>query len=138
MTPRYLLRRLAHVIPAVAGIVLIAFLAIHTAPGDPVLALAGEHGDAAYYAFIRAKFGLDRPLPEQLVVYLTPVARGDLGLSFVHGRPVVDIIVERLPATLLLIVTALTLSTTIGIALGVLAARQVGRLADLALRTGAL
>jgi peptide/nickel transport system permease protein len=138
MTPRYLLRRLAQVVPAVVGIVLIAFLVIHTAPGDPVLALAGEHGDAAYYAFIRAKFGLDRPLPEQLVVYLTSVGRGDLGLSFVHGRPVVDIIVERLPATLLLIMTALVLSTTIGIALGVLAARRAGRPADLALRTGAL
>jgi peptide/nickel transport system permease protein len=138
MTPRYLLRRLAQVVPAVAGIVLIAFLVIHTAPGDPVLALAGEHGDAAYYAFIRAKFGLDRPLPEQLVVYLTRIGRGDLGLSFVHGRPVVDIIVERLPATLLLIMTALVLSTTIGIALGVLAARRAGRPADLALRTGAL
>jgi peptide/nickel transport system permease protein len=78
MTARYLLRRLAQVVPAVAGIVLIAFLAIHTAPGDPVLALAGEHGDAAYYAFIRAKFALDRPLPERLLVYVTRVVRGDL------------------------------------------------------------
>jgi peptide/nickel transport system permease protein len=138
MTPRYLLRRLAQVIPAVAGIVLIAFLVIHTAPGDPVLALAGEHGDAAYYAFIRAKFGLDRPLPEQLFVYMTRIARGDLGLSFVHGRPVAAIIAERLPATLMLIVAALILSTTIGIALGVLAARRAGRPADLALRMGAL
>jgi peptide/nickel transport system permease protein len=138
MTPRYVLRRLVQVVPAAAGIVLIAFLAIHTAPGDPVLALAGEHGDAAYYAFIRAKFGLDRPLPEQLVVYVTRVARGDLGLSFVHGRPVAAIIAERLPATLLLIVTALALSTTVGVALGVLAARRAGRPADLALRTGAL
>jgi peptide/nickel transport system permease protein len=138
MTPHYLFRRVAQVIPAVAGIVLIAFLVIHTAPGDPVLALAGEHGDAAYYAFIRAKFGLDRPLPEQLVVYVTRVARGDLGLSFVHGRPVAAIIAERLPATLLLIMAALTLSTTIGVALGVLAARRAGRPADLALRMGAL
>src|SRR4030095_7665593 len=138
MTPRYVLRRLVQVVPAVAGSVLIAFLAIHTAPGDPVLALAGEHGDAAYYAFIRAKFGLDRPLPEQLVVYIARVARGDLGLSFVHGRPVAVVIAERLPATLLLIVTALALSTTVGVALGVLAARRAGRPADLALRTGAL
>jgi peptide/nickel transport system permease protein len=138
MTPRYLLRRLVQVFPAVAGIVLIAFVAIHTAPGDPVLALAGEHGDAAYYAFIRAKFALDRPLPEQLAVYVSRVVSGDLGLSFVHGRPVALIIAERLPATLLLIMTALTLSTITGIALGVLAARRAGRPADLALRTGAL
>ena len=59
MTARYLLRRLAQVVPAVAGILVITFVAVHTAPGDPVLALAGEHGDAVYYAFIREKFGFD-------------------------------------------------------------------------------
>ena len=138
MTPRYLLWRLAQVVPAVAGILMIAFVAVHTAPGDPVLALAGEHGDAAYYAFIRTKFGLDRPLPEQLVVYAGRVVSGDLGLSFVHGRPVAAVIAERLPATLLLIGTALALSTTTGVAIGILAARRAGRPTDLALRTGAL
>ena len=138
MTARYLLRRLAQVVPAVAGILVITFVAVHTAPGDPVLALAGEHGDAAYYAFIREKFGLDRPLPEQLLVYIGRVISGDLGLSFVHGRPVAAVVVERLPATLLLIGTALALSTTIGVALGVLAAQRAGRPSDLALRTGAL
>src|SRR5215470_16082793 len=101
MSGRYLLRRLAQVVPAVAAIVITAFVVIHVAPGDPLLALAGEHGDAAYYALIRAKFGLDRPLPEQLVVYLARVVSGDLGLSFVHGRPVAAVIGERLPATLL-------------------------------------
>src|SRR5262249_42151655 len=138
MTPRYLLWRLVQIVPAVAGILLIVFIAVHTAPGDPVLALAGEHGDAAYYAFIRAKFGLDRPLPEQLVVYVGRVATGDLGQSFVHGRPVVGVIAERLPATVLLIGTALALSTTVGLALGVLAARRAGRPLDVAVRTGAL
>jgi peptide/nickel transport system permease protein len=138
MTSRYLLWRLAQVVPTVAGILVLAFVAVHTAPGDPVLALAGEHGDAAYYAFVRAKFGLDRPLPEQLVVYAGRVISGDLGLSFVHGRPVAAVIAERLPATILLIGTALALSTTIGVALGVLAARRAGRPADLAVRTATL
>ena len=138
MAPRYLLWRLAQIVPAVAGILLIAFVAVHTAPGDPVLALAGEHGDAAYYAFIRTKFGLDRPLPEQLIIYVGRVATGDLGQSFVHGRPVGVVIAERLPATLLLIGTALALSTTVGLALGVLAARRAGRPTDLAVRTAAL
>lgn len=138
MTPRYLLWRLVQVVPAVAGILVVAFVAVHTAPGDPVLALAGEHGDAAYYAFIRAKFGLDRPLPEQLVVYAGRVVSGDLGLSFVHGRPVATVIAERLPATILLIGTALAVSTTMGIALGVLAARRAGQPSDLVVRTAAL
>jgi peptide/nickel transport system permease protein len=138
VSARYLLRRLAQVVPAVAGIVLIAFVVIHAAPGDPVVALAGEHGDAAYYAFMRAKFGLDRPWPEQLATYAANVLRADLGVSYVHGRPVAHLIAERLPATLLLMVTALALSTAAGVVLGAQAARRAGRPADLALRATAL
>jgi peptide/nickel transport system permease protein len=138
VSTRYLLRRVAQVVPAVAGIVLLAFIVIHTAPGDPVLALAGEHGDAAYYAFMRHKFGLDRSLPEQLLAYASRLLHCDLGLSYVHGRPVVDVVIERLPATLLLTTTALTLSSVGGVALGVLAARRADGTADLVLRAGAL
>src|SRR5689334_7864687 len=86
MAPRYLLWRLAQIAPAVAGILLIAFVAVHTAPGDPVLALAGEHGDAAYYAFIRSQFGLDRPLSAQLFIYVSRVALGVLAARRA-GRP---------------------------------------------------
>lgn len=138
MSPRYLLRRVAQVVPAVGGIVLLAFIVIHTAPGDPVLALAGEHGDAAYYAFMRQKFGLDRSLPEQLLAYASRLLHGDLGVSYVHGRPVVDVVSERLPATLLLTTTALALSSAGGLALGVLAARRADGTADFVVRTGAL
>jgi len=125
-------------VPAVGGIVLLAFIVIHTAPGDPVLALAGEHGDAAYYAFMRQKFGLDRSLPEQLLAYASRLLHGDLGVSYVHGRPVVDVVSERLPATLLLTTTALALSSAGGLALGVLAARRADGTADFVVRTGAL
>ena len=138
MSARYLLRRLAQVVPAVAGIVVVAFVVIHAAPGDPVVALAGQHGDAAYYAFIRAKFGLDRPLPEQLLVYAANVVRGDLGVSYVHGRPVVAVVLDRLPATLLLMASALAASSLAGIVLGVAAARRADRPADLAVRIAAL
>ena len=138
MSARYLLRRVAQVVPAVAGIVIVAFVIIHVAPGDPVLALAGQHGDAAYYAFIRAKFGLDRPLPEQLLVYAANVVRGDLGMSYVHGRPVVAVLLDRLPATLLLMTSALLASSLAGLALGVTAARRADRPADLAVRIAAL
>jgi peptide/nickel transport system permease protein len=138
MSARYLLRRVAQVVPAAAGIVIVAFVIIHVAPGDPVLALAGQHGDAAYYAFIRAKFGLDRPLPEQLFVYAANVVRGDLGMSYVHGRPVLTILLERLPATLLLMTSALIASSLAGVALGVAAARRADRPADLIVRLAAL
>ena len=138
MSGSYLLRRLAQIVPAVGVIVIVAFVVIHVAPGDPVLALAGQHGDAAYYAFIRAKFGLDRPLPEQLFVYAANVVRGDLGISYVHGRPVMAVVVERLPATLLLMTTALVVSTILGIVFGVAAARRADRPGDLIVRTAAL
>jgi len=135
---RYVLRRLGQAVPAMAGLLLLTFTLIHLAPGDPVIALGGEHGDAGYYAFIRAKFGLDRPLPEQLAVYARNLIGGDLGTSFVHGRPVSSVIGERLPPTVLLMSTALLLSSVAGVALGTLAARRAHRPADLVLRAVAL
>src|ERR671936_114469 len=138
MSARYLLRRLAQVVPAVAAILVVAFIVVHAAPGDPVVALAGQSGDAAYYDFIRAKFGLDRPLHEQLLVYVGHVLRGDFGQSFVHGRPVLAVVAERLPATLLLMATALALSSVAGGLLGVAMARHADGVADLTLRTLAM
>jgi peptide/nickel transport system permease protein len=138
VTAGYVGRRLAQVVPAVAGILLVGFLLIHLAPGDPVLALAGEHGDAEYYGFMRAKFGLDRPLPEQLATYAGNVVRGDLGVSYVQGRPAAAIIAERIPATLLLTAGALVVSTIVGIAVGAYAAARAHGLRDLAVNTTAL
>lgn len=138
MSTRYLLKRLAQALPAVAAILVLTFFLIHLAPGDPSVALGGEHGDPGYYALIRAKFGLDRPLSVQFLVYAGNVIGGDLGTSFVHGRPVIHVIAERLPATLLLMSTALVLSTIAGVALGTIAARHVRRPTDLLLRSFAL
>lgn len=124
MTRRYVVRRLLQLLPTTAVILLVGFLLIHLAPGDPVLALAGENGDAEYYARVRARFGLDQPLPAQLVTYAGNVLSADLGTSYVQGRPVAAVIVERLPATLLLTATALAISTGVGLAVGVLAATR--------------
>ncbi len=121
---QYLLRRLLQIPPMLLGIVVFMFVLVHIAPGDPIVALAGEYGDEAYYAPMRAKFGLDRPLPEQLARYLSTLLRGDLGYSYSQGQPVLQIILSRMPTTLLLMVTALTLATTVGIGLGALAARR--------------
>lgn len=138
MTTRYVGSRLLQVPPAVAGILLVGFLLIHLAPGDPVLALAGESGNAEYYAFMTEKFGLDRPLPEQLVRYASNVLRGDLGTSYVQGRPVTTIVTERVPATLLLTATALAISTVAGIALGVFGAHKPRGFRDLAVSSATL
>lgn len=131
MTPRYLLRRLVQVPPAVLAILVVAFLLIHLAPGDPVLALAGDSGDAAYYAEMRAKFGLDRSLVEQLAIFIGNLVRFDLGDSYVLGRPAVAVIAERLPATILLTGMALAVSSAVGIGLGLVAASRAHRPLDL-------
>lgn len=133
MTWHYVGRRLLQVVPTCAGILLLGFLLIHLAPGDPVLALAGDSGDAEYYAFMRDRFGLDEPLPTQLARYTGNVLRGDLGVSYVQGRPAIDAITARLPATLLLSGTALVLSSVLGVGIGVLGAHRRGRLSDFAL-----
>lgn len=124
MTGSFLLRRLLQAVPTVLGILVISFLLIHLAPGDPVLALAGENGDAAYYAFMRERFGLDQPVMQQLVTYVSRVASGDLGVSYVHGRSTVSVILERAPATLLLTSTALAIAIIVSIPLGAISARK--------------
>ena len=107
MPSRYLLRRLAQVLPTAAGLLVLNFCIIHLAPGDPAVALGGEHGDAAYYAFLRARFGLDRPLPEQLFAYVSNVLRGDLGTSYIRKLPVTEIIGQQVGSTVTLTITAL-------------------------------
>lgn len=136
MTSGYVLRRLLQVVPTVVGIVTIGFLLVHLAPGDPVLAVAGEDGDAAYYDAARARFGLDRALVVQYGTYVRNALQGDLGTSFAQGREVTALIAERLPATLLLSGTALVLSSVGGVALGVFGARRAGRVSDTAATGG--
>ncbi|MBA3558897.1 MAG: ABC transporter permease [Gemmatimonadaceae bacterium] len=133
-----MLRRLLQVVPTVIGIVLVGFLLIHLAPGDPVLALAGEHGDAEYYEFMRQRFGLDEPLPEQLITYFGRVAAGDLGVSYVHGRGTAQVIVERVPATMLLTGTALFLAVIVSIPLGAIAARNAHGTKDIGINASVL
>lgn len=108
------------------AVILLNFLLIHMAPGDPADVLVGEMGGATEEIIgqIRKEYGLDKSLPEQLVTYVLKMARGDMGMSFTHGRPVNDLILERLPATLLLVVTAILTAVVLGSFLGVVAARK--------------
>ncbi len=124
MNARFVGSRLLQLVPTTAAIVLVGFLLIHLAPGDPVLALAGEHADAAYYAFMRDRFGLDQPLAGQLITYFGRVISGDLGFSYVHGRGTLGVIMERVPATILLTGTSLVVALIVAIPLGALAATR--------------
>lgn len=138
MTRGYVFARLWQTVPMLLGVVVVGFLLVHIAPGDPILALAGENGDEAYYAAMRKRYGLDRPLLSQLWTYLSRLARGDLGSSAIQQQPVSDVILDRLPNTLLLAGTALVLSTTLGILAGVWAASRSGGLRDRVVATSTL
>lgn len=137
---RWLLRRLAQAVPIVLGIAVFNFALLHLAPGDAADVLAGEAGGATpeYVEQLRSRFGLDQPLPVQLGRYLVNVARLDLGFSFRHNMPVSELILARLPSTLLLMVSAIALAFGLGVLLGVTAARQVNRLADNVISVAAL
>jgi peptide/nickel transport system permease protein len=134
----YALRRLAQVGPFTLLIVCLVFVLIRLAPGDPITYLAEADGDAAYLAAMRAKYGLDRPVAEQLAAYLGNALRGDFGDSFRYNRPVAEVIASRLPATMLLMGTALAISTSLGLLLGIEAARRANSYRDLLLTTGSL
>lgn len=133
-------RRLLQVIPVILGIVVFNFALLHMAPGDAVDVIAGESGaaDEEYVALLRQQYGLDQPLPVQLGRYLWQVLQLDLGHSFRHNMPVLDLILERLPATLLLMLAGLSLSLALGIGLGVLAAWRVRTPTDTAISIFAL
>ena len=125
---RLLAQRVIKIVAVVLAIAVTNFLLIHAAPGDPASVIAGESGaaDPQLMAQLRAQFGLDQPLTTQLALYLNHVLHGDLGTSFRQGRPVAGLILERLPATLLLTLTAFVFAIVTGITLGAMAA-QTGR-----------
>ncbi len=127
---RFLIRRTLQSSWLILLLITLNFTLIHLAPGDPVYLLAGQSGDEQYFQFIREKFGLDLPLPVQLGRYLVGMACGDFGYSLAYQQPVVNLVFSRVPATLLLMLTALFLSTTGGVCLGVEAARREGSLFD--------
>jgi peptide/nickel transport system permease protein len=129
---RYVLRRLAQGVAIIFAIIVLNFFLLRAAPGDPALAMAGEAGaaDAEYLAELRAYWGLDRPLGEQLAIYVSGIVQGDLGHSYRFGSPVIDVLLERLPSTLLLTTTAFFLALVLGVGLGTIAALRVGTWID--------
>jgi peptide/nickel transport system permease protein len=132
---RFLLRRLAHAAVLLACVLVLDFTLLHLAPGDAADAMAGEAGtaDAGYVAQLRVRFGLDQPLPVQLGLYAWRLLQGDFGFSFHYGEPVATLILERLPATIILMLASIGIAVIAGITLGALSARFAGGLLDRAI-----
>jgi peptide/nickel transport system permease protein len=121
---RYILRRLLAMPFLVLGIVTLAFLLTTITKGDPLTAIVSDRqmNTPEVVAAAKARWGLDRSMPERYVIYVGNLLSGDMGTSFITRRPVARDILYRLPATLELVMSAMLIGSTIGIALGVLAA----------------
>jgi ABC-type dipeptide/oligopeptide/nickel transport system permease component len=127
---RFLLRRLLVLVPLLVGVLLFTFVLVRLGGQDPVALLAGPSATAQEIAGIRAQFGLDLPIWDQFAVYFGLVLRGDLGHSWLTGRPILADILERIPATLELLLLGIGLGAAIGIPLGMLSAARHGTRLD--------
>lgn len=126
----WLARRLLLALPVVAGVTALTFVLVHAAPGDPIYTLAGDGGSPPYYAEMRARYGLDRPLPVQFLAYLRLVLSGDLGYSFMFQAPVAGVLRDHLPSSLLLAASALAIAVLGGVAGGLGCALRPGSTFD--------
>jgi peptide/nickel transport system permease protein len=128
---RFLLARLAWTVPILFVILVVNFLIIHLAPGDPVQALVGDFpAPPGYLEQIRHDFGLDQPLWVQLVRYGQNLLQGHLGYSFANRQPVLDLILARAGTTLVLMIPGLIAASVLGVVLALAAAPRAGSALD--------
>lgn len=128
---RYIARRLIQAVVIVAIVAAITFALIHLAPGDPFSAiLDNPNVSEKVRVTLRAQYGLDRPLPEQFVRYVSALGRGELGWSFSHDRPVGEVLAGALPNTLLLMSVALVGSFLLGILVALIQVARKGTFVD--------
>ncbi|MGO4668428.1 ABC transporter permease [Bosea sp. 2YAB26] len=118
--------RLLQVVPSVLGIAVLNFALLHLAPGDAAEIIGAQSGGASkeFVDELRRSFGIDRPLYQQFFIYLGKLLTFDLGVSNVQQRPVLDLIADRMPATLLLMLTAIGIAIVVGVLCGVVAAMR--------------
>jgi peptide/nickel transport system permease protein len=140
----YILQRLVIMVPLVVGVTIINFAFFNLAPGDPLDRIYFSNLETAQSEMpgqrerLRKLYGLDKPMPVRYLIWLRELAQGNLGRSMVYTRPVLELVVERLPATLELTVTALVLSTVVGVLFGVVSALRQYSFLDYFLTAGAL
>ncbi len=118
----YIIRRILLAVPVLLGIVLVVFTLVRLIPGDPCRAALGERATDEICDAYMVRRGLDQPIPVQFVRYLGELVRLDLGDSFRQGRPVTEMLIEKLPVTIELSLAALTFALLVGIPLGIISA----------------
>ncbi len=133
----FILKRLTYSIPVLIGILVVTFLLARAIPGDPCIAVLGERASKEVCESFFRRNGLDQPLPVQFVVYLRNFSQGDLGDSMRFHRPVMELLVERLPTTVELGLFALLFAIAVGVPLGVLSAYRHKSILDVGTMVGA-
>jgi len=127
----YLIRRLAMMLIVVLGVITFVFLLLHLAPGDPVdFLMVSPYATNEDIEAMRQHYGLDRSMSAQYVVMIGNILKGDFGKSFFHGRPVFDLVKERLPATLELAILAILTTAIVAIPMGLISALKRGSIGD--------
>lgn len=127
---RFLALRLALLVPTLLGVLVVTFLLLYVAPGDPVLAMVGERADAETIERLRAELRLDDPLPTRFIHYVGGIVQGDLGNSYITRRPIIDDLMDRFPATLQLAAAAMLFATVMGVGIGIYTAWRPGGWVD--------
>ena len=128
---RYLLRRILTATLTISLVFVLNFLLIHSAPGDPITILMGsDNPSQEQIDLMKEKYGLDKPIPVQLVKYLSNALKGDMGRSYITNRPVFESIMERLFPTLLLSLTGALIAMLVGTGLAIIASRNPGGAID--------
>ena len=129
---RYIASRILQALGVVLGVIVMTFVIARLIPGDPAIAYAGPRASAEELAAVREQFGLDLPMWQQFVSYVTGILHGDLGISLHTKQPVTSDLIQVLPTTLVLVGIALVFAAIVGIPLGIAAARWHGTFGDVA------
>ncbi len=132
-TREYLLKRVVISCLMIPAIIVFTFLLLRLAPGDPAVMMAGEGATPDFVEMIRKVYGLDKPLYEQLAIYMSKLLTGDFGYSFTFKRPVLEVILDRVPTTILLAGTGALIAIAFGVLLGVVAAIKKDSFTDSAI-----
>ena len=135
---RFVLMRVLSAVPVLLTVAIIVFLMLRLAPGDPAAMIAGPNASGEQLAAIRDSMGLNRPLLEQLFIWLGKVAQGDFGISLISGKPVTELIADRFGPTIALSLTTIVIAVAVALPLGVIAAWQQGKWLDRMIMAGSV
>lgn len=127
---RYFVLRLLGLVPTMLLVTVCVFFFVHLLPGDPAQLAAGPEADEETVHMVRERLGLDRPLPEQFVLFVKKTVTGDFGISIRSQRPVIDEVADRFGPTLLLTVAAMAWAVVFGLLIGIVSAVKRGRWPD--------